>query len=60
MHVAYNPSNSTGDLCSDTQFHSSNNKNDNGFYTNLTINSKIEIDNVTEDMYVLKDLGSQQ
>jgi len=29
---------------------------DDGFDTNLTIDSKIEIDNVTENMYVLKDL----
>jgi len=56
MHVAYNPSNSTRGLCSDTQFHSLNTKNDSSLNTNLTINAKIEIDDVTEDMYVLKDL----
>jgi len=56
MCVAYSPMDSTRDLHSDSQFQSSNNKNDDSLNTDLIINSKIEIDHVTEDMYVLKDL----
>ncbi len=43
MSVAYNPVDS-------------NSKNDNDLNINPIIDSKIEIDHVTEDMYVLKDL----
>jgi len=32
------------------------NDHDDGFYTNLTFDLKNETDDVTEDMYVLKDL----
>ena len=56
MCVAYNPMDSTRNLHSGNQFQSLNNKNDDDLNINLIIDSKIEIDHVTEDMYVLKDL----
>jgi len=56
MCVAYNPMDSTRNLRSDTHFQSSKNENDNNLNIDPIINSRIEVDHVTEAMYVLKDL----
>jgi len=56
MCVAYNHMESSRNLCSDIQFQSLNNKNDDNLNIDLIIDSKMEIAHVTEDMYILKNL----